>query len=254
MSATNTTTNYNLPIFVSTDKPAWLVDFNGAMNAIDAQMKTNADAIATKSPILTFDDTSEIDFTVSSNTVTATLASGIAEKVGRALVTPLVAPASDQIVAVDTNGDQEAIAIGAGLSLSGGILSAPDTNFTDTGEADILSATGATIADNHLIRFAFNADHSIGKIYGSAAFSGYSSGVIDIVTDQTVAAPDEAYDIFGAGFTFSYSGSYLASARVPYLHVDLLGRIHIRSTATNASGGIYLDANLYFFTDFGDAE
>lgn len=35
MSATNATTNYQLPLFIGTDKPAWLTDWNGAMNAID---------------------------------------------------------------------------------------------------------------------------------------------------------------------------------------------------------------------------
>ena len=45
MSATNATTNYSLPLFIGTDKPAWLVDWNGAMTAIDAQMKVNATAI-----------------------------------------------------------------------------------------------------------------------------------------------------------------------------------------------------------------
>lgn len=40
MSATNHTTNYELPIFVGTDKPAWLVDWNGAMAAIDTAIHT----------------------------------------------------------------------------------------------------------------------------------------------------------------------------------------------------------------------
>lgn len=47
MSATNSTTYYELPIFLGSDKPAWLVDWNGAMNAIDtaiAQAKSAADA------------------------------------------------------------------------------------------------------------------------------------------------------------------------------------------------------------------
>lgn len=39
MSATNATTNYALPIFIGTDKPAWLVDWNSAMTAIDAAIK-----------------------------------------------------------------------------------------------------------------------------------------------------------------------------------------------------------------------
>lgn len=35
MSATNATPIINLPLFIGTDKPAWLVDWNGAMNTID---------------------------------------------------------------------------------------------------------------------------------------------------------------------------------------------------------------------------
>ena len=46
MAHTNETTNYELPIFVGTDKPSWLNDFNGAMTDIDTQMKANADAAA----------------------------------------------------------------------------------------------------------------------------------------------------------------------------------------------------------------
>ena len=46
MSSTNHTTNYNLPQFVGSDKPAWLGDVNPAMSAIDTQMKANADAAA----------------------------------------------------------------------------------------------------------------------------------------------------------------------------------------------------------------
>lgn len=49
MSSTNHTTNYNLPQFIGTDKPAWLGDVNPALAAIDAQMKLNADAASAAS-------------------------------------------------------------------------------------------------------------------------------------------------------------------------------------------------------------
>lgn len=39
MSATKKTTNYQLPIFVGTDIPSWLTDFNGAMEKIDTAVK-----------------------------------------------------------------------------------------------------------------------------------------------------------------------------------------------------------------------
>ena len=47
MSHTNSTTNYGLPQFLSSDKPAWMADINVAMSDIDTQMKLNADAAST---------------------------------------------------------------------------------------------------------------------------------------------------------------------------------------------------------------
>lgn len=43
MSASQKTTNYELPVYAPTDVTSWLTDFNGAMNKIDAQMKLNKD-------------------------------------------------------------------------------------------------------------------------------------------------------------------------------------------------------------------
>ena len=46
MTATNHTENYNLSQFAGTDRPTWLGDYNGDMARIDAQLKQNADDIA----------------------------------------------------------------------------------------------------------------------------------------------------------------------------------------------------------------
>lgn len=43
MSSTNKTTYYELPLFIGTDIPTWLGDFNGAMSDIDIALKSNAD-------------------------------------------------------------------------------------------------------------------------------------------------------------------------------------------------------------------
>lgn len=45
MSATNHTTNYNLPIYIAKDKPKYLTDFNNAMQTIDTAIKGVADTI-----------------------------------------------------------------------------------------------------------------------------------------------------------------------------------------------------------------
>lgn len=46
MSASGKTSNYNLGIYVGTDVTDWLGTFNGNMNKIDAQMKANANGVA----------------------------------------------------------------------------------------------------------------------------------------------------------------------------------------------------------------
>lgn len=46
MSSTNKTEHYNLPQFVTSDKPSWLTDENAAMVAIDAAMFANSQAAA----------------------------------------------------------------------------------------------------------------------------------------------------------------------------------------------------------------
>ena len=46
MASTNKTENYDLSQFVGTDHPTWLGDYNSDMKKIDAQMKQNADDIA----------------------------------------------------------------------------------------------------------------------------------------------------------------------------------------------------------------
>lgn len=46
MASTNKTANYDLSRFVGTDHPTWLEDYNSDMEKIDAQLKQNADDIA----------------------------------------------------------------------------------------------------------------------------------------------------------------------------------------------------------------
>ena len=46
-NATNSTSNYNLPLFVATDKPAWLVDWNNTMEELDSLIKSIADTADT---------------------------------------------------------------------------------------------------------------------------------------------------------------------------------------------------------------
>lgn len=53
MPYTNQTPNYGLPQYISTDKPTYLGDMNGAYSKVDTQMKANADAAAANQSSLT---------------------------------------------------------------------------------------------------------------------------------------------------------------------------------------------------------
>lgn len=247
MSATNRTENYNLPIFIETDKPAWLVDFNGAMRSIDAQMKLNAEAIATKSPILTFQDTADIDFTKTGDIVTANLQSAITDKVGRALVTPLAAPTEEQIVAINTNGVQDALNIGTGLYNNSGNLEAVDLNLT----AAETSYTINNASSTGKLTVATNADKTIGKIYGNLPFTNAQSGRAITITTAAgiVAAPDERYEIYPAGLCVSGAVSAITGISV---FVETTGALTIQFTPQSTYGFAFILPCLYFFKDFGD--
>lgn len=49
MAYTNKTKNYELPIYIATDKPKYLTDFNSAMEKIDTSIKGVADNVTTAS-------------------------------------------------------------------------------------------------------------------------------------------------------------------------------------------------------------
>ena len=69
-------------------------------------------------------DSIVIDVDESGDFIEIHLDADIAAKLGRVLVTPMSAPASVSLVAVDTSNSQTMLTLGSGLSVSGGVLSA----------------------------------------------------------------------------------------------------------------------------------
>lgn len=264
MSATNTTTNYGLPIFIETDKPAWLVDFNGAMRTIDTQLKTNADAIATKSPILTFNDTSDIDFTKTGDIITANLQPEVSNKVGRALITPLTPPSSDQLVAIDSTGNQEALGVGSGLSVSAGQLHAIDLNLTEISNyeySDLVSEVSGISATGGQITVAMNASKTICKIYGRIVAQSTLSARTTALFRLPYNLPtlDEQILISPAGIASpllieaTHSSTYLSFGTAIRLDTD--NRIRIAGSCNgNSNNTLTYFPCIYFIRNFGDVE
>lgn len=259
MSATNTTTNYNLPIFLSSDKPAWLVDFNGAMTAIDAQMKANADAIATKSPILTFSDTSDIELDVTGTTVTAELASGVAGTISRAFTKPVAAPAGPQIPSVDTTNTQQLLNIGSGLKVDSGALKAIDMDLVEYIEKTSMDGDFSEITTGHTVqgtvRFAFNSDRSIGKIYGSVSSpASATTGQIKFYTGVSIPNISETIQISPSGITLC-GANPVSDFGVNYIEIaGGSGKVYVYFSRyiANKATYAYLFPCIYFFKNFGD--
>lgn len=85
MSSTNQTTHYGLPEFVPTDKPAWLVDWNGAMSDIDTAIytaETKADAAAAAAATATGDVASLASSVTSIQSQVTTLTDGVTHAQG----------------------------------------------------------------------------------------------------------------------------------------------------------------------------
>lgn len=80
MGATNTTANYNLSQFISTDKPAWLQDYNGDMLKIDTAINTAklaADTAQTTATNAQSDATSAVNSVSTLATTVSSLSSAI---------------------------------------------------------------------------------------------------------------------------------------------------------------------------------
>lgn len=234
MSHTNTTTNYNLPQFVGTDKPSWLTDVNGAMTSIDTQMKLNADTAGMASSTATTNATAIGTLSSLATTNKTDLVSAINEvDTELGTVSGVASGASTTATQAKTKVDN----LETYLSL---------TNFG----TPAITLTNVTTASNTM-RFATNASGTIGKIYGSIIDVKTTSSAGGSITMATPFRPDTTITINGA-FLQQYQGNQSIFSGDITIATD--GTLTItRSTGTyNNTYNIIFPACLYFFKDFGD--
>lgn len=168
MSHTNTTSNYDLPQFVGTDKPAWLTDVNGAMSAIDTQMKANADGVTTVSGDLTTlaGRVTTAEGNISSQAASIQTVSGVASNASTTA----------------TNAKNTADGLVEYLALS---------NNADA----TVTANGATVTLSS-VRTASNAAGTMGKIYGQIVANVTNASGCTF-TIQTPFRPTESFRVQG---------------------------------------------------------
>lgn len=180
MSSTNKTTNYDLSQYIGSDKPTYLSDYNGDMYKIDAQMKVNADNVATAiSSASTATSTANTAVSTansasadaSSALSTANSASTTAGNAQSTANSALSTATTAQTTANSANSKADAIASKLNL-----------TSF-ETIEYTSMTKTGGGTLTGGTVYTAVNGDGSIGKVYGQVDVkTNGSSGNVTIPT------------------------------------------------------------------------
>ena len=236
MSHTNSTTNYNLPQFVSSDKPTWLNDVNGAMSAIDTQMKANADSATS----------------ASTSATTANNAIGTLANLTTTAKTDLVSAINE----VDSNADTA-----SGVA-SNAITTANTANTKVTALEAYLdlvtfttptaTATGASITRNE-VSCASNLAGTMGKIYGELRATSNVNGNFTL-TFASPLRPTSAITINGGIMAFwSNDGSNFVPAGALALNIATDGTVTITiDGSTGRQYRLYLINSVIFAQNFGD--
>lgn len=241
MSHTNSTTNYNLPQFVGTDKPTWLNDVNGAMSAIDTQMKANADSATS----------------ASTSATTANNAIGTLSNLNTTTKTDLVSAVNE----VNTNlGTVSGVASGASSNATQALTKATAletafnfTQFRQYVNGD-LSGSGITNAGVDGLACACNADGSVGKIYGSIWLDCNSSSGLTVRFPSPLR-PSSKININGVCYATRQSGGTYST-----IMADTTFSIDTDGTVEFSKGGGWYNQNAHFafsacvlfLKDFGD--
>lgn len=235
MSHTNSTANYNLPQFVGSDTPAWLTDVNGAMSAIDSQMKTNADSVSTANASAT---------TANSNI-------GTLSNLNTTAKTDLVSAVNEVNTGLGT-------VSGVASSASGTANQANSAIEALTDYLDIVSfnektpvISGGSLNFNR-VYCASNADGTLGKLYGffSVTCNNASGGTITIPTEFR---PSEAITVYGIVLKqrTDTAGNTVFATPIT-IGTDGNAVITMPSSDYNTTNYYNLIASLIFAKNFGD--
>lgn len=233
MSATNSTANYELPIFLATDKPAWLTDWNGAMNAIDTAIhsaQTTADGaqttagtaiadIATINASLTTitGNISSLTTTVngntgSINTINSLIGNGQPTTEDKTLI-----GAINEIYGMITGGGVDADEVSYDNTASGitatNVQDAIDSIIADFDLSSSVTptVTSAGTLGSQDIRILKNSSSTVGKVFGSVYVSSLTvtagvETVIATISNTGLPTLSEPYTVHGLSCWYGFSG------------------------------------------------
>lgn len=248
MASTNKTVNYDLSQYIGTDKPTYLSDYNGDMYKIDAQMKQNADDVATAiSSASTATSTANSANTTAQNALntaqTANTTAGQANTTaGNAQSTANSALGTATTAQTTAN---NALSLAEKMSF---------TSFTNVADANISFSNGATLNNNSL-SIATNSDGSMAKVYGSLTITNTNknSGKITITSSlRPVDDNGDPVDLTINGVMIRIIGSNLVNKNINMASLVIKGNgnieidiLQIDPSVTEQDRYMLIATNLY---------
>lgn len=242
MSSTNKTTNYELSQFLSTDKPAWLTDYNQDMSKIDNGINT-AQLTATGADGKADANTTNIgDMTYLSTTAKNTLVAAINEVDGNTDV-------ANQVASNALNTANTAKTTAENIADS---FNLTPTAYTYQNATQISGASASMNAGNYWL--ATNTEGTLCKIYGNLNVNASaSSGSCTIkLIDDSGLRPTSEFQVSGCAEAYDMD-NYLLYPRFAVYTFKTNGEIDVTFTKTsNKYTTIRMYACLIIVKDFGD--
>ena len=239
MSSTNKTSNYELSQFVGTDKPAWLADYNSDMSKIDAQMKVNANGVASASGSATSATTAIGTLSNLTTTAKTNLVSAINEVDSHADTAQGTANSASQTASANT-------------TKIDGISNYLDISYTTT--TPTLSISGGSLDGTRSHVFcASNNTGSLGKVYGRIYLT--TSQANATVTFPTPLRPASTLTLDGVAFSQWNDGSdpwASLGQRTITIASNGTATISITDSMANRNWNIIIPACLIFAKSFSD--
>ena len=238
MSHTNSTTNYNLPQFIGTDKPTWLNDVNGAMSAIDTQMKLNADSATGANTTATTAQTAVGTLANLETTAKTDCVSAINEvntNVGTAQET------ANQAYTAGSSALTKVTALEGALNIN-------TVNTCTVTKSSNISSLGSDI----IVKCATNSDKSLFKLYGNAVFflPANTTSAYLTISNTGLGARETEYNIEGCALVFWANGAVGIHTATVKTNGDIV--ISDINSGNATAGRLYLAPILYFDKSFGD--
>lgn len=247
MASTNKTTNYELSQYIGTDKPTYLSDYNGDMYKIDAQMKVNADNVATaiSSASTATSTANTANSTASSALSTAQSASSTANSASTTATNAQTTANS----ALSTATTAQTTANQVATDLSAFEQKLNFTHFDSYPIADITVPSGTK--ESGTLTVASNDDGTVAKIYGQISING--GNVSNSFSFSTRLRPESEITINGICIVACKNTSnILQTINQSPVTIATNGTVTVPYNTVGGQSRYFLIACVLFLKDFGD--